>query len=119
MEMGEEGDYRHTSLYCHHQNGSCIKMGSDEGHFHVSVIDCEGQNHKTVSTDQRLQFLKREDSRSGFERRSEPTYRSSFAFTQRFSLDSARVAGSLRSCSYNYVSLTLASRRHSRPLFCC
>ena len=38
MEMGEEGDYRHISLHCHHQNGSCIKMGSDESHFTVALI---------------------------------------------------------------------------------
>ena len=25
-------------LYCHHQNDSCIKMGSDAGHFNVSLI---------------------------------------------------------------------------------
>ena len=28
----------HLSLHCHHQNDSCIKMGSDESHFSVSVI---------------------------------------------------------------------------------
>ena len=28
--------YRFTS--CHHQNDSCIKMGSDESHFNVSLI---------------------------------------------------------------------------------
>ena len=36
MEVGEEGDYI-LSLHCHHQNDSCIKMGSDESHFNVSV----------------------------------------------------------------------------------
>ena len=25
-------------LHRHHQNGSCIKMGSDENHFNVSLI---------------------------------------------------------------------------------
>ena len=25
-------------LYCHHQNDSCIKTGSDESHFNVSLI---------------------------------------------------------------------------------
>ena len=34
MEVGEEGDYIPR---CHHQNDSCIKMGSDESHFNVSV----------------------------------------------------------------------------------
>ena len=39
----------YLSLHCHHQNDSCIKMGSDESHFNVS-LNCEGQSHKTVST---------------------------------------------------------------------
>ena len=34
MEVVEEEDYTH----CHHQNDSCIKMGSDESHFNVSLI---------------------------------------------------------------------------------
>ena len=46
MEVGGEGDYIHLSLHCHHQNDFCIKVGSDEM-FH----NCEGQSHKTVSTD--------------------------------------------------------------------
>ena len=25
-------------VHCHHQNDSCIKMGSDESHFNVSLI---------------------------------------------------------------------------------
>ena len=36
MEVVEEEDY--LSLRCHHQNDSCIKMGSDESHFNVSLI---------------------------------------------------------------------------------
>ena len=39
----------YLSLHCHHQNDSCIKMGSDESHFNVSV-GSDGQSHKTVST---------------------------------------------------------------------
>ena len=27
----------YLSLHCHHQTDSCIKMGSDESHFNVSV----------------------------------------------------------------------------------
>ena len=39
MEVEEEVDYIiYLSLYCHHQNDSCIKMGSDESHFNVSLI---------------------------------------------------------------------------------
>ena len=39
----------YLSLHCHHQNDSCIKMGSDESHFNVSE-ESDGQSHKTVST---------------------------------------------------------------------
>ena len=53
---GEKGVWRlmkreiiYLSLNCHHQNDSCIKMGSDESHFNVS-IGSDGQSHKTVST---------------------------------------------------------------------
>ena len=28
----------YLSLHCHHQNDSCIKMGSSESHFNVSLI---------------------------------------------------------------------------------
>ena len=35
--MGVEGDI-YLTLHCHHQNDSCIKMGSDESHFIVSLI---------------------------------------------------------------------------------
>ena len=41
---------------------TCIKMGSDESHFNVSV-GSGGQSHKTVSTNHN--FLKRDESRSG------------------------------------------------------
>ena len=36
IEVGEEGDHIYLSLHCHHQNDSCIKVGSDESHFNVS-----------------------------------------------------------------------------------
>ena len=38
---------------CHHQNDFCIKMGSDESHFNVSV-GSDGQSHRTVSTDHNI-----------------------------------------------------------------
>ena len=28
----------YLSLHCHHQNDSCIKMGSDESHLNVLLI---------------------------------------------------------------------------------
>ena len=33
-----ETEIIYLSLYCHHQNDSCIKMGSDESHFNVSFF---------------------------------------------------------------------------------
>ena len=51
--MGEEGDYIPIAIHCHHQNDSCIKMGSNESHFNVSV-GSDGQSHKTVSTNHNL-----------------------------------------------------------------
>ena len=35
MEMGE---IIYLLLHCHHQNDSCIKMGSAKSHFNVSLI---------------------------------------------------------------------------------
>ena len=46
-------------LHCHNQNDSCIKMGSDESHFNVSV-GSDGESHKTVSTNHNL-FEERRD----------------------------------------------------------
>ena len=43
----------YLSLHCHHQNDSCIKMGSNESHFNVSV-GSDGQSHRTVSTNHNL-----------------------------------------------------------------
>ena len=39
----------YPSLHCHHQNDSCIRMGSDESRSNV-FVNCEGQSNKTVST---------------------------------------------------------------------
>ena len=52
MEVGER-EIIYLSLHCHHQNDFCIKMGSDESHFNVSVGSV-GQSHKTVSTNHNL-----------------------------------------------------------------
>ena len=32
-----EREIIYLSLHCHHQNDFCIKMGSDESHFNVSL----------------------------------------------------------------------------------
>ena len=51
--MWGERESIYLSLNCHHQNDSCIKMGSDESHFNVSV-GSDGQSYKTVSTNHNL-----------------------------------------------------------------
>ena len=41
IELGGGGGKReiiYLSLHCHHQNDSCITMGSDESHVNVSLI---------------------------------------------------------------------------------
>ena len=38
MEGGREGDHIPIAIHCHHRNDFCIKMGSDESHFTVSLI---------------------------------------------------------------------------------
>ena len=36
---GDGGRKRlYLTLHCHHQNDSCIQMGSNESRFHVSLI---------------------------------------------------------------------------------
>ena len=56
----------YLSLHCHHQNDSCIKMGSDERHFIVSLIV---RDKVTRQCPQTTYFLKRKESRSGIEPR--------------------------------------------------
>ena len=59
---GEGSEIIYLSLHCHHQNDFCIKMGSDESHFNVSV-GSDGQSHKTVSTNHNLSEEKGEPKR--------------------------------------------------------
>ena len=61
-EVGREGDVIYLSPHCHHQNDSCIKVGSDESHFNVSV-GSDGQSHRTVSTNHDLSEEKGEPKR--------------------------------------------------------
>ena len=76
MEVGEEGEYiyMYLSLHCHHQNDTCIKMGSDESRFNVSLIV---RDKVTRPCPQTTTFLKRKERRSGIEPRSFrlPAYR--------------------------------------------
>ena len=59
-----EREIIYLSLHCHHQNDSCIKMGSDESHFNLfqyEVMDKVTSVHKLVE---------RKERRSRFEPRS-------------------------------------------------
>ena len=38
VEGGGGEEILYLSLHCQHQNDLCIKMGSDESHFNVSLI---------------------------------------------------------------------------------
>ena len=38
MGSGGRGKTKYLPLHCHHQNDSCIRMGSDESRFNVSLI---------------------------------------------------------------------------------
>ena len=62
MEVGER-EIIYLSLHCHHQNDFCIKMGSDDSHFNVSV-GSDGQSQKTVSTNHNLFEEKGEPKRN-------------------------------------------------------
>ena len=66
---GGEGVWRwgereivYRSLHCHLQNDSCIKIGSDDSHYNVSV-GSDGQSHKTVSANHNLLEEKGEPKR--------------------------------------------------------
>ena len=63
----------YLSIHCHHQNDPCIKMGSDESHFNVSLY----RGTKSQDSVHKPQLLKRRESRSGIEPRSFrlPAYR--------------------------------------------
>ena len=64
MEVGGEGEREiiYLSLHCHRQNDFCIKIGSVESRFNVSV-GSDGQSQKTVSTNHNLSEEKGEPKR--------------------------------------------------------
>ena len=66
MERGKR-EIMYLSLHGHHQTDPCIKMGSDQSHFNVSLIV---RDKVTRQCPQTATFLKRKDSRSGIEPRS-------------------------------------------------
>ena len=57
----------YLSLHRHHQNGSCIKMGSDESYFNVSLTvrdKITRQCHAQTTTFQRERGAKADSNRS-------------------------------------------------------
>ena len=67
MEVGER-EIIYLSLHCHHQNDSCIKVGSDESHFTVSLIVRDKVTRRCPQTTTFEE--KGEPKSSGFEPRS-------------------------------------------------
>ena len=65
MEVGEEGEYIPIATVTTRM--TCIKIGSDESHFNVSLIV---RDKVTGQCPQTTTFLKRKESRSGIEQRS-------------------------------------------------
>ena len=66
--MGGKGEWRwgkrkiiYLSLHCHQKNDSCIKTGSDEIHFNVSLIV---RDKVTRQCPQTTTYLKRKESGS-------------------------------------------------------
>ena len=68
MEVGGKMEIIYLSVHGHHQNDSCIQMGSDESHFNLSFFVRDKVTNKAVSTNHSL-FLKRRESRSRLEPR--------------------------------------------------
>ena len=69
-ENGRKGVWRwgereiiYLSLHCHHQNNSCIKMGSDESHFIVSLIVRDKVTRQCPQTTTRERRAEAESSR--------------------------------------------------------
>ena len=53
----------YTCIYIYHQNDACVKMGSDESHFSVS-LSMRDKVKKTMSTDHHLWRQKRAEAES-------------------------------------------------------
>ena len=49
MEVGHK-DIVYLSLHCHHQNDFCIKVGSDERHFNISLIVSDKVTRQCLQT---------------------------------------------------------------------
>ena len=63
---GEKGEREiiYLSLHCHHQNVFCIKTGSDESHFNVSLIVRDKVTIQCPSTDHNFRRERRAEADS-------------------------------------------------------
>ena len=43
-----------VTLHCLDQNDFCIKLGSNESRYNISLTNCEGQSHKTMFTKKQI-----------------------------------------------------------------
>ena len=52
IREGGKGVWRwgKRAIHCHHKNDSCIKMGSDESHFNVSLIVSDKVTRRCLQT---------------------------------------------------------------------
>ena len=50
IEGGGKREIIYLSLQCHHQNDSCIKMGSDESHFNVPLTARDKVTRQRIQT---------------------------------------------------------------------
>ena len=64
-ELGKR-EITYLSLHCHHRIDSCIKMGSDESYFNISLILRDRATRQCPQPE----HLKRKESRNGIELRS-------------------------------------------------
>ena len=60
MDRWGKREVMYLSLHCHHQTDSCIKLGSEESHFNVSLIV---RDTVTRQCPQTTTFVKRKQSR--------------------------------------------------------
>ena len=68
---GENREVIYLSLYCHRQNDSSIKMGSDESHFNVGFIVRDKVTRHSLTVRDKVTRLSTNHNLFGRERRAE------------------------------------------------
>ena len=83
----------YLSLHCHHHNDSCIKTGSEESHFNVSLVVRDKDTRQCPQT-------------PTFEERGEPKRNRTGSYQKRFGLAVRRYAGKQRDLGSNPLRLS-------------